>query len=360
MAIKHVLFVTKDVGGYNAVKLVYDALARMGHTSQVYAEGVSMERWLDADKPVTFNGTKNFLQEPFSFNAREELQKDLPDVVVVTMGSPINMENDCAIAAKEFGIPLVIVEDVWGTHARTRAVPDLMFTIDSFGQSLIQKDTRYEHTRVLIAGNAGVNNLAIPNDLRERMDALRFQHGRLILFCGEGDGTADLLRVALGSLMRVNEEFVLIPRFHPKHAGDPIKMSAWNGMLDLFERQSLCAATHVLRLDDVKNTDALAALCDVTISGCSTTLMHAAKHGRLAVSVDTPLTRSLLSPQVGGMYERFPGIDLGYAIHLENDPVCNLFEPLMEQAAMRRAAAKHAFASIPVEAMAAAIVETAR
>lgn len=357
---KRVLIVTKDAGGFNVAKPVYDALVAAGNDVRVIAEGVAAERWADAGVELVFRGTKNFKEQPFSCNVIARLKEILPDVVVVTMGAPINLEDAFATAANTLGIPLVIIEDIWASFTRTTAKPDIVFTLDEFGRKLLTEDERTKNARILVSGNPAVQHLAIPDDLRERMEELRFRYGRLVLFCGEGDGTADLLRVALGTLQKSTEDFVLIPRFHPKYVDNPSYRIQWNALLDVFSSSRYMTESRVLRLDDVKNTDALAALCDVNMSGVSTTLIHAARNGRLAVAITTDYCQSLYQPHVNGKYQRFPGIDMGYAMEL-TEPVSGFFSACYEKGPMLREAAKKAFAQsmTPVQ-MIAAIVETAR
>lgn len=357
---KRVAIVTKDKGGFNVAKPVADALKAAGHTVLVYAEGVAGGEWVQAGVEPVFRGPLNFQETPFDFNEWRLLREANPDAVVATMGAPINMENAMACKANGLGIPLVIIEDVWASFTRTQAEPQLVFTLDEFGRRLLTKDARTKDAKILISGNPAVQNLQVPEDLREFMDDLRFKYGRLVLFCGEGEGTADLLRVALGSLRMSMEDFVLIPRFHPKYADKPALRIAWDAMLDLFEGRGSCRRKSVLRLDDVRNTDALAALCDITMSGVSTTLIHAAKNGRLPVAITTPYCQALYQPSVDRRYQRFPGIDLGYAIEL-TEPVDNLFERCAEQRPQCREAAKKAFvAQMSPAEMAEAIIAVAR
>ncbi len=356
---KRILFVTKDAGGFNVAKPVRDALAAAGHKVVIFAEGVAAERWADAGDTMAYRGAKNFKETPFSFDALASVRALNPDVVVVTMGAPINMENSCALAAKELGIPLVVVEDIWASFTRTQAKPDLVFTLDAFGLKLLNEDERTKNARKIVSGNPAVQHLVIPEELRERMEEHRFRYGRLVLFCGEGEGTADLLRVALGSLQASEKDFALIPRFHPKYVDNPMFRSTWNGMLELFSSRGKGQRT-VLRLDDVKNTDALAALCDINVSGVSTTLIHAAKNGRLPVAITTPYCQALYQPHVAGKYQRFPGIDLGYALEL-TEPVDDLLEVCFQRGPACRAAAKKTFAAnVSPQQMAVAIMETAK
>jgi hypothetical protein len=78
----------------------------------------------------------------------------------------------------------------------------------------------------------------------------------------------------------------------------------------------------ILRLPDVKSSDALSALCDVTVSGSGTMLLHAAYHRHAAVSINTPLTQQCLLEQVA--YDHFPGIECGIAVEL-TQPANDLF-----------------------------------
>lgn len=358
MSKKTVVFVTKDVGGFNVACPVAQAIKDTGKINvQIIAEGVSAERWKGAGWDLFMEGPKNFKETPDTIDEKEFIgQLSVGDVVVTTMGSPINLEDRFGRAANSRGITLVTIEDVWGSFTRSTAIPQLLFTLDAFGEKLIRSTHEYDEAVVMIVGNPAVSNLVVPEDLRARIECLRLRYGRLVLFCGEGDGTGDLLRVALCSLLaaKAKEDMVLIPRFHPKHIGNPVNRANWNGMLDLFE---LCSKPNqqVLCLNDVKNTDALAALCDITISGASTTLQHAAKNGRIAVAIETELTKSLLAPQVGGFYDRFPGVYLGYALPLL-EPSDHLFQTIVERQEALRANAQKAFVSVSPDIMAERIL----
>ncbi len=347
-----VVFVTKDKGGFEASYPLAQELKRRGHQVKVFAEGVSLELWRASGLEPTFAGSLDFRREPNEVDAKVLLSVVNPDIVVATMGSPINLELECGKAANDLGIPLAIIEDVWGTSGRMTCPAQLAFTVDDFGVRLMRALPQFAAAKIIVAGNPGVSAFEVPSGIEERVERLREEKGTVVMFAGEGPGTSELLVMTFLSLRKSKERCVVVPRFHPKYLNVPENRVLWEGIVEAMAGDNV-AVTRVF--DDVSDTRALAALSDVTISGSSTVLQYAAKFGRMSVSITTELTRKLLGEQVA--YNEYPGIKLGIAVPLREP--CDIISLAREAAPGMRVNAKHVFRVLPIEEIADAVLSLA-
>ncbi len=340
------LIVTKDIGGFKVVLPVARALKDMDHRVTILAEGLSVALWKEAGWTLAFEGSVNFKEQPFAFDAEIELVRHQPDVVLVTSGSPMNIEAQMSSAAFKRGISQAWIEDVWGVTARLPqdVTPDLVFTLDLAGQKMLREDPRSIGRHIVVAGNLALSNLIVPINLTLHMAELREQHGTLILFCGQSTDTRDMLNILFTSLVGVTEPFVVIPRWHPKRVTDGNNREIWETQVAMF---SALKPNSVLRLDDVKTTDALGTLCDITVSGVGTTLLYAAQARKDAISITTPTTRHVLLQQV--RYDRWPGLEVGIGLEL-TEPVPNLLTFVRERRDAMHAAQDEYFKNPPLSA----------
>lgn len=299
------------MGGFRSVRPIADEL-RKEHQITVVAEGISLEEWRSAGY------------------APSQETESLPnvDIAVITAGHPIFLEAKVAEALRGVGVPQVWVEDFWGNSARLPGVgPELLITLDACGTALARQDHRFAASKILEVGNLAVNQFEVPTDVEDLVAGLREEFGKLVLFLGQGWDTVDMLGVLFSSLTDVKERYALIPRWHPKRLPEGGHAILWPKMMDIFATSAY--GTKILDLNSVKSTDALASCCDIVISGSSTGLLYAAKAGKVAVSISTPVTRASLGAQVA--FDRWPGIEAGLGILL-SEPVSDLFSYIEEEA----------------------------
>lgn len=330
-----ILFVTKDLGGFRAVRPIADALRALGHRICVVAEGLSAPEWQNAGFRI------ESIPEEWGFetDGRAFLQALSPDLMIVTAGHPINLEARMAAfgAEADFKIPQIWVEDVWGTASRLPGPgPRMLVTLDACGAVLAGKDDRFRETRILEAGNAAVSAFERPAGLVEELEQLREKYGKLVLFCGQSWDTVDMLGLLCASLLDAEASFTLIPRWHPKRMAENGNGVLWQKMSLMIE----AAGVDVGEVPSRVSTDALATCCDLVVSGSSTVLLYAAKYGVNTVSINTPVTRAALGAQVP--YDRWPGLEAGLGIEL-TCPVPDLFEYVRERETALREAQKAYF-----------------
>ncbi|MDQ7815033.1 MAG: hypothetical protein RDU25_04500 [Patescibacteria group bacterium] len=348
---RKIVFVTKDKGGYEVSFPLAEELKRRGNEISIMAEGVSVAQWGAAGYTVDFVGSFDFQREPYAVDVKAELTRLGAELVISTMGSPINLEAKCGQAANELGIPLVIMEDVWGTSRRMPCSADMAFTLDSYGENLMRELPRFQKTEIIIMGNAALNSFQVPSVMKAHMELLRAKFGTVVMFAGEGDGTTELLALTLLSLDASGQPYAFIPRFHPKYLDIPQNRALWEGVVAEFFMKTTRGIVYT-GFDASTDSRALAAMADVTVSGSSTALLYAAKHGRAAVSISTALTRRLLGEQVA--YDKYPGIKLGIAVEL-NMP-CDLIALARDAAPVIRRNAEHVFRSIPIDEVADSVL----
>jgi len=340
---RKIVFVTKDKGGYEVSFPLAEELKRRGNEISIMAEGVSVAQWGAAGYTVDFVGSFDFKREPYAVDAKAELAKLGAELVVSTMGSPINHEAVCGLAANELGIPLIILEDVWGASRRMPCSAEMAFTLDRFGENLMRELPQFQKTEIVIIGNAALNSFQVPSGMKGHLELVRAKYVTVVVFAGEGDGTSELLALTLLSLDVSGEPFTFIPRFHPKYLEIPQNRALWEGIVAEFFMKPTRGMLYT-GFDAFTDSRALAATADVTVSGSSTVLLYAAKHGRAAVSISTALTRRLLSEQV--VYDKYPGIKLGIAVEL-NVP-CDLIALAQDAAPVIRRNAESVFRYVPI------------
>ncbi len=316
---KNVLFVTKDPGPCKAMLPIAEALRSQGETRIcVVAEGLSVANWAEAGFEIDVKGSIDFRSEPDVIDSYEVLERLHPDAVVIGSGAPINLEAKFVDVARAMEIPQVWVENVWGVSGRLPGRgPELVVTLDPAGEALLRRQSRFGGSRILLAGNPAVTEFSVPDDVVGLTDKLRKECGTLVLFCGQSWDTPDLLALLFTSLL--DGAGVVIPRWHPKRLSEDGNAVLWPAMMRMYER----AGGRVLNLDHVKSTDALAATCDIVVSGTGTALLYAAKFGRVPLSITTAVTKAALRDHDVG-YDRWPGLDSEIGIELTG-PVPDLF-----------------------------------
>ncbi len=310
MAKRKILFVSKDMGGGNVLVPVAEVM-RDECELVVISEGLSARAWKKAGFELYFQGTADYRDEPFALNASRVIDKVKPDIVVVGLGSPINLEKNFAEAANVHGIPLVWIEDFWGGSFRNTASPSMIFTLDHIGEDVIRRIPRFEKAPVSISGNLALNalqNFAIPEDLATRMKELKKP---TVLLAGGGTSTSSVIRVVVESLKGTPGDWTLIPRLHPKWAeradsGGKTYGEIWRELLFELGDKVVEVAT--------PNADALAMLCDMTVSPFSTLLLPSVVAKKIPVSIRTPEMIKDMSGQNG--LTRYPLVEAGAVLEI--------------------------------------------
>ncbi len=194
------VIVSKDLGGGAvAAPLARIALDR-GDEVTVVSEGLAPREFVKHGVPIFFQGTPNSFDFPyeqgagFSHISKIWLGKIKPDAVIITLGSPILLEDRFAWGANKCNIPLILLEDCHGTHIRTTNKSQFVLVVDEYASGLAK--LAHPEARVAAVGHPGVTTLDVVRDitdgylseLRERDDV-----GCIYAFVG-GDPRATAVR----------------------------------------------------------------------------------------------------------------------------------------------------------------------
>mgnify|MGYP001580491795 FL=1 len=277
----------------------------------VVAEGLSVPHWRKEGFHSYFQGTTDYRDEPFTLDVSSVLKKVKPDVVVTGHSNPLHLDEKFGLAANETGTPLVWIQDFWGGGVKNASRPCCIFALDHIGADILKRNPRFEKTDIRISGNLALNaleNFALPEDLIARLDQLKKP---VILLAGGGASTTSVIKVVVESLKRTPGEWTLIPRLHPKWAerkcdGGKTYGEIWRELLSELGDQVVEVPT--------PNADALAMLCDFTISPFSTLLLPSVVAKKIPVSVRTPEMVKDLEAQTG--LTRYPLVEAGAVIEM--------------------------------------------
>ncbi|MBI2003513.1 MAG: hypothetical protein HYS78_00825 [Parcubacteria group bacterium] len=291
------LFVSRDMGGAHVGIPLAKLAQEAGYNLEIIAEGLAAPKYEEAGFQLYFKGAVNFSKGHFKSDTKKVIKKLKPAAVITTLGVPINLEQDYGLAASDLGIPLVFLEDYWGVHVRSQAVPNLVLSIDEIAAKFAR--LKYNSaTQIAVVGNYAVSNalnLEIPDELREKVEDLRKSFGRIFVFTAGGAHVSGQILLLIECLKRT-PDWVLIPRFHPKSV-NLIRPSGrtfgeeWRGLFKEFGEKVAYIQS--------KTTEPLIALADATLSDYSTLLTTALFFDRSAISIATAGVRETMKNETG-------------------------------------------------------------
>jgi hypothetical protein len=308
------LLVSKDLGGAQVIVPLAEVAMGCRNELIVVTEGLAQWQFASSQVPLYFQGTSNFLEVPFSLDVDKLIERVEPDLVVVSLGSPINLEDKLALAANRAGVPLVLVEDCHGAHVRTAAKPQLVLTLDEYAAGLVRR--AHPQARVEIVGNPGVSLPKKADDLERAAQNtgvanLRRLGVRTYAYVG-GDpiSTEEQLRLLINCLEQTSGDWILIPRFHPKWVN--VRCDRVPGFTygEYWSRLLVPLGDRV-KLNLPGDAHELVASVDVTIADYSTLLTFAVCCGKTAVFLETPSVIRSMVESTG--LAKFPLVELGCA-----------------------------------------------
>jgi len=308
---RKVLVVTKDIGGFKSAEPLAVALANSGCPINIIAEGKSVKLWEEArwsTKLVRIIDSQN-----------EDIVKKItelaPDVIVVTLGDPINLENKFANAANKLGIPLVFLPDIWGAETRSSANPDLVLALDTYDASLSKKMFPNAHMEVVgYPFISGLVSETISRKVIDEVDELRKEYDGLVLLEGEG-AYPDVIKMLRLSLKLDDKKYLVIPKLHPK-LDRSIYTDIWLPELKKFPNGTVLE-------DCAVGADNLAALCDITFATFTLLLVVSAFYNRVPISAATRASQEHLLESTG--LEHYPPVEAGVAVGIhEPTPLSTL------------------------------------
>lgn len=294
-----------------------ETAVEVGHDISLVLEGLAAKNydkliaWRNqVEKPVPsifFRGTVDFRDYPFTLDAKACFEKMKPDVVVVTMSSPINLEDQIGEAANALGIPVVALNDFWGGLTRAKKTKaDLMLAIDKVDAAAAGRHFKGSHNfKISVVGNHAVNkarSLSPSAEIQIRMAELKRRFGKVILFAGGGaEYTGAEINLLVECLKKTPGAWVAIKRYHGKH----MNRTAPDGRTwkEVWDEQFAALGDRVIELTTPEG-DAVAKLCDCAISGFSTMMTTAVASYKSAVALITPETKKSFEAQT--TFRRYP------------------------------------------------------
>lgn len=334
---KRVLVVTKDTMDFLMYHRIMQELASGGVIANtadcgIVAEGVSMAKWINAGYEIYGGFPKKGEYDEATLcrhdlDPYQVLQEEKPHLVLVGLSFWPNLGPKFALAAKELGIPLGFVEDIWMAHRRSVVVPDFICTLDRLGSGFVEDNDIYDRTKVFITGNPAWDALSeIKPDpfIKQITSASK----RVVLMAGQDLETTSMVEGLLEALDEQGE-YILFPKIHPAWRGlTRENVRAERDQRKREEMEVIFEACQLWRdkLANPKNgcviwTDTgihqlmLSSRYIVSIS--SNALIEAALLGKVPVSWNSDLGRQSMRAGFGGL-ENFPLVDLKCAVEVES------------------------------------------
>lgn len=304
-----ILFVSKDIGGSAMTIPLAKEAQTNGCEVCVVTEHLAAKKFEDAGFKAYFSTTADFSQKPFYVDVHKCLQDVYPDVVVVSAGAPIHLEQLFAVFSSQMSIPLVCIEDYWTVSRKIKpAHPDLIVSIDSYGKNLVRQ--LFPDTNVVVVGHHEVTAVVEAKKDTEGLHVLSDKTQGFDFVCtliGGGEQTTSQLKLILECMKQSSGRWCLVPRFHPKtlqwkDKEGRVLGDVWNEMLKPFDD---C----VVYLPEVK-TETVVAGVHVVASGFSTLMSGAAYIGKPTLCLRTEETMEDLHFQSGGVLTEVPIVAL--------------------------------------------------
>ncbi|MDE2016058.1 MAG: hypothetical protein KGI72_06085, partial [Patescibacteria group bacterium] len=202
-----ILVVTKDLAEFLMYRPVVELLQKANHRVTVVAEGLSFQKWSDVEVPYLVGvGAGDISPEVFQ-----------PDLVLTGLGAPINLGEKFGLDANKLGVKLGFVEDIWGVHRCSKAVPDFVCTLDPFGKALIASHKPYNGRtiHVYVTGSPALDRLSKvkpPNPSDLPMMQVLEKHEKVVLLAGQDESTTPMVEGLVAALDQAWENYILIPR----------------------------------------------------------------------------------------------------------------------------------------------------
>lgn len=313
----NVLIITKDNAEFQIYQPLTTLLRTRGHRVVIVAEGLSLDKWLALNEPV-FGGKG----EPGAFDKHlcrsdvdvgQILENLMPDLVLTGLGAPINLSEKFGLAANQMGFKLGYVIDVWGAESRSKAVPDFICTLDTFGRDKINAWPPYmgREPRIYVTGSPAMDALLDVKKAGADLEVCNlFQDCNVptVLLAGQDECTTPVVEGLVSALSKVGG--VIIPRFHPKYADRDDLAAPWLKTLAKADCEVLWVGSRV-------TTQELAAEVDYVVSVFSNVLIEAAALGSIPVSWVSDIGRQKMREALGGL-TRFPLVERGCAMEVSS------------------------------------------
>ncbi len=316
------MFGAKDMGSGNVTSAVARIAEQRGHKVVAYVEGPSVGIFCNAQ----IQGVKPGLELSILDTL---LSGDTPDYIVTGMSFPQStVEQNLQYFAKAYNIPLVLIEDVPGASRRTRRLADYVFTTDEIG--LAASQAHHLGAQCFIAGNIGVKKVTPSPEMVAKVSALP-QNGQIYMFTEStkpGHGSInEQFDSFIGCVKKTPESLFFIIRLHPKWKGFEEGGVSLHDIWMMKLRSEI--GDRLVEMPD-GSTDELAVLTDGVISVFSTLLTTAAYHGKVAISLRTPLSIEFMQEATG--FETAHIVQLGCATEVTEPRDLSTIDPASAEA----------------------------
>lgn len=274
------LFVTKDIRpGMISVPIALEMI-KLGWDFSVVAESLSLKAWDEAGLEVLYRGPEIFDSASlWRINPLDVFEREKPDILVSGLSYPINVESLFMEAGKRIGIPVVAIDDNWGSFNRSHIVADLYLTIDRLGKNMI-KTSVYKGSVAHVMGDIVLDS-SEDEATRRLVEGFREEYGAVVVLLGSGGKeSVEVFKIATDSLRKSADRkrrFVVFPRFHPKALG----------ISEDLKRMASSLGDRAVFLEGNFKTESLCSFADVSIGLTGSGLRAAASNRRLPVCVST-------------------------------------------------------------------------
>lgn len=301
---KRLLVATKDKRpALMASPIVRELMGFGWEEPVIVAEALSLEVWDKEGRAVSYQGPREFNpKDPWKTDIGRIFGRERPDLLLVGLSSPINLEREFMAEARHLSIPIVGIDDNWNAFRRSPVVADCYLTVDQLGSELISSDPCYATAAVEVIGDMAADNTVSP-EVEEFLGA--FEHAKMsvvILATQKWAVSTDILEIGLQSLVMSAERmgsFVVIPRIHPGASADDGKK--WEKLIDSYAEKLHGSLIRLQNYSNFKwNSDHLSARAPITIAATGTGLRAAAYNRRMPVLVNTPQLVQWLKSESGG------------------------------------------------------------
>jgi hypothetical protein len=300
-------------------------MEEISYRVSIFAEGKAFEscqeKW--RNNLVFSNPIKEFIS-PRTLRRYDKSPKDIldytkPDLVIVDLAAEMHMAEAVAIHANTRNIPVIAIEELWGTHARTEANLAHIFTPDVIGTRMIRENEEKKllrnHTDVTEIGLPSVDNALAskPNKALEEWVACMANGNPVILFMGQDESTTPALE-GLGTLLRTNQmrKARAIVRLHPRMVTQlPKEAVVWNEQIAALGKQAL---TLPPEFEKVNQYDLMHG-CTHVVSIYSLSLIEALALGKVPVSWNSPIGEEKMKGTTGGLTS-LPFVKMGGVIEV--------------------------------------------
>lgn len=311
------------MGGANIAASLAEEFIRGGHSVTIIGEGLASAIFQKRGLSLYFKGSVNFLEEPFTLDTMAVIKKINPDILICTNGNPINLEEQFGLAANTCGIPLVSLEDFWGSFVRSKARPDVILTVDEYSKSLALKD--HPNARIAVVGNPGVIGKDELSSINTHLlDHLKGNSAKKIFTYIGGDYTTTIeqLDLLIKCLEITSISWLLAVRFHPKwvkfvEASGRSYGEIWNEALSPV-KEKIIVCDDLSTLEVVVNSD-------LVLSSYSTLLTTAVISGKPVITLFTPSVKKSLKKE--SVVDKVPLVTLGYAYEVKEPCDLKEFQP---------------------------------